>query len=78
MSYLVRDMILIADLVSSAIVGKRVEEGVNESFENQSVASSQGSCETQSNPADDVESTDGMYWRAAVNDYINSIQSWLY
>lgn len=41
------------------IVGKRVEEGLNENFENQSIASSQGSFETQSNPADDVESNDG-------------------
>ncbi|XP_028403089.1 interferon-related developmental regulator 1-like [Dendronephthya gigantea] len=37
---------------------KRVEEGINESLENQSVASSQGSFETQSNPTDDIESTD--------------------
>ena len=48
-------------IFSCVIAGKRVEEGVNETFENQSVASSQGSLETQSNPADDVESTDGMY-----------------
>ncbi len=51
--------LIIILLISSVVAGKRVEEGLNESLESQSVASSQGSFETQSNPADDVESTDG-------------------
>lgn len=39
--------------------GKRDVEVLNQSLDNQSVTSSQGSCETQSNPPDDIESNDG-------------------
>ena len=48
-------------ILSFSTAGKRVEEALNESLENQSVASSQGSFDTQSIPTDDIESTDGIY-----------------